>query len=351
MNNKPGFNTAAILIVLIVLLVVLNIIGFIIYKGGHPDEDITLQRWNYLESSIFKIITVSLIFPIILFVLERRFKIAETVKLKRQEERSEKRWECIEQTIENWNQLWDLISEVIYFRKDNKKDKGIEIEDLLIRLRNFVYSAWGIVNMWTNRFPELPDEYYNSLAIFLDTEINSAQTVAWYIGHSNNAEGILEMQNSLERVVESINYLTYHDFVNVLKQSKQLLELRESNVSSREQEEIDSNIKRSVAYLKDWADAIQTEEDKQNTPYSFANTVEAKAFQDAYQKLRKWKLDNPQKDPSKEYREYDDFERLFYKVPHEQVGPYFSREFVIYLANWIGIEYELATMEDDEEGL
>ena len=58
-------------------------------------------------------------------------------------------------------------------------------------------------------------------------------------------------------------------------------------------------------------------------------------------------LINPEKDPAsaKEYRKkYDNLRRLFYKIPHERVGPYFSREFVMHLANWIGFERRRAQL-------
>lgn len=84
MRNKLRFdNTAFWIGLLLVLLVVLNVIAFIIYKGANPGEGLWVQLWNYLESATFKVVTASLVLPIILFVLESRFKIVETVKQNR----------------------------------------------------------------------------------------------------------------------------------------------------------------------------------------------------------------------------------------------------------------------------
>ena len=353
MRDKLRFNGTAICIgFLLVLLVVLNVIAFFIYKEANPAANLWAQIWSYLESATFKVITASLVLPIILFVLESRFKLVETVKQnrlmrerKQEEERSEKRWECIEQTQKVWNQLWDLISEVIYFKKD--KDKGTAIEDLLIRLRNFTTSAEDVINTWSHRFPNLPDKYAESFLMFFNTELNSANAVAECIRHSNNAEEIRKMQDSLKWIVESINYLVHHSFIDVLKYSMELLELREAQASSDKQQDMISLIEERAKSLKDWANAIENEEIRHNKLFSFIDTDDVKDFRDAHRKLRDWLLKNPGKDPASapEYKgEYDKFRHLFDKIPHEQVGPYFSREYVMYLANWLSFECQRARL-------
>jgi hypothetical protein len=348
-KNRPWFNNTAIWIGLLsVLLVGFNFIAFLIHKGANPGEILSVQLWNYLESATFKVITISLVLPIIMFVLEKRFKIVETVRqnqhlkeLKEEEERKEKRWECIEQTSKIWNQLWDLTSEIIYFKKD--ADTGTAIKDLLIRLRNFTTSTEEVINMWSHRFPNLPAKYEESFLVFFNTELNSAETVAWCIHHGDNAEEVRKMQDSLKRIVESINYLVHHNLIDVLKYSMELLELKEANAPEDEQQDMISLIDERAANLKDWANAIETEEYRHNKLFSFVDTADVEAFRDAYRKFTDWLLINPDKTPV-DAEEYDNLKRLFYKIPHEQAGPYFSREFVIYLANWLGFECRRAKL-------
>ena len=355
MRNKLGFGGTAFWIsFLLVLLVVLNVIAFIIYKEASLGENLWVQLWNYLESATFKVLAASLVLPIILFVLESRFKIIESVKQNRlmrerkeEEERREKRWECIVQTSKIWDQLWDLISEVVYFKKDT--NKGTEIEDLLIRLRNFTTSAEDVVNMWSHRFPNLPAKYAGSFLVFFNTELNSATTVAWCIRHSNNAEEIRKMQDSLERIGESINYLAHHNFIDVLKYSMELLKLREAQASSDKQQDMISIIEGRAESLKAWSNAIGSERYKKNKLFSFIDTDDVKAYREAYQKFIDWLLINREKDPAyaEECREeYDNLRRLFYEIPHEQVGPYFSKEYVLYLANWLGFECQRSRLLD-----
>ena len=69
----------SILLILFGLLLLLNVAAFLIYREAHAAESLSLQLWNYINSDAFKLLSASLILPIILFVLESKFKLAETV--------------------------------------------------------------------------------------------------------------------------------------------------------------------------------------------------------------------------------------------------------------------------------
>ena len=349
MRNKLRFeNTAFWIGFLLVLLVLLNVIAFIIYKQANPATDIWVQLWNYLESTIFKIIAASLILPLILFVLESRFKILDTVnqnrvmrERKQEEELSEKRWECIEETSKILNRVWNLIHEVVYFKED--ADKGKTIEDLLIKLRNQTTTTEDVFNMWSHRFPNLPAKYSMAFSTFYNTELNSAETVAWCIRQGNNEKEIDKLQDSLKRIAESINYLTHHSLIDVLKYSMELLELKEAKASSNKQKNIKKKINKYMKSLNNLDIAIRHEHYKNNRLFSLVDTDDVEDYRKAYQKLVDWLRKNPDKDPAsaEEYKEeYDNLRKLFYKIPHEQAGPNFSREFVMYLANWLSLEYQ-----------
>ncbi len=105
-----------ILTVLSLVLFLLNVMGFATYSESHPDENTSTQVWNYLDSDLFELLTISLILPIILLILESRFNLIRsfiqnriqhihTVEVeqrelarKRRDERSERRWETIQLT-------------------------------------------------------------------------------------------------------------------------------------------------------------------------------------------------------------------------------------------------------------
>ena len=165
MSNKPPTSIKNLL----VLLVMLNFIIFtIIYQRANPSENLWVQLWNYFESDTFRVVTASLVLPIVLFVLESRFKIVETIEKNRldrerkeEAELRERGLECLELTSQMWNQLFSFTSEVRHYKKD--ANEGTSIENILQRLENF--SSWGeeIVLMWSFRFPNLSNEAQNLL--------------------------------------------------------------------------------------------------------------------------------------------------------------------------------------------
>ena len=67
------------LYILLGLLLLLNVATFCIYREAHAAESLSMQIWNYVNSDAFKLLSASLILPIILFVLESKFKLAEAV--------------------------------------------------------------------------------------------------------------------------------------------------------------------------------------------------------------------------------------------------------------------------------
>ena len=134
------------IIFLVILLVVFNTIAFSIYHISHPSENFCTQLWMYFESDAFKIITASVILPILLFLLESLFKIGA----KRKEEHEKRQWECVEKTSKMWDQLFSLANEVRYFEMGASKEA--RIEDIIKKLNNFTGLTGYIVNMWWYMF-------------------------------------------------------------------------------------------------------------------------------------------------------------------------------------------------------
>ena len=347
MQNKPGLKTTGMwIVILLLLLIILNILAFLVYAQTSAEDHFWIQVWNYLESATFKVITISLILPVILFFSERHFKIVDTIKAdydirrRNQEEKlSEKRWECIEQASKLWADQWDLVSQIVYFKKGTVN--GATIEELSIKLWDMTVIAEDLLNKCSHRFPGLPKEYYQAFKVFYDTELYSAETVVWCIRNCDNTDGIIRVQDALKRIAESLNYLVHHRFIDLLKHQMKLLELGEaSQPSDKEKEEMESQINICVEHLKAWTNALMAHENENNIPFSFYNDTEMITLREKYKALKKWMMDNPGKDPARNYPRYEDFQKLFYKIPHQLTGPYYSKEYVLSLANWLSLHYE-----------
>ncbi len=349
MRNKLGFGGAAFWIGLPLGLLVVLVIAFIIYKEANPSDNIWVQLWNYLESGTLNVVAAGLIIPIILLVLESRFKIVEAIKQnrlvrerRRREEARERRWECIERTSHMWNQLWSITSEVAHYRKSRDKERAIE--DLLTRLDTFPSSAEDVVNMWYYRFPNLTLEDTSLFLVFINTLLDCARTVAYCIQESENSEEISKLQDSLTSIQSRIKTAVHHPMIYVLKDSMELLELRDAGESSDKEQKIVSRIKGWLYVLRNVTTDMNRQEKKRNKILSFVDGKEVEAFRKASGKFEDWIRAHPNKNV-KDFKGYGEFKRLYDKMACEKCGlhqcPTFSKEYVIYLGGWLGFQDRL----------
>ena len=126
--------------VFLVLLVVLNSLFFWLYLSAFPGANLAEKLWQYFESDTFKVVTASLIFPIVAFLVENRFKVAERFTTERRAsikkhrtEQEEGRREAIQKTEDSWRELYALCSRVRHFNKrpEANPKEGERIEDIL----------------------------------------------------------------------------------------------------------------------------------------------------------------------------------------------------------------------------
>lgn len=336
------------------LLLVLNYIVFLIYQTSHPSENLYAQLWVYFGSDAFKVITVSLILPILLVIFESHFKIVETIKNNREErkrkeedQRRERRWECIEQTSKIWDELYSLSTEVRFFKAAANEEASIE--DILQRLEKFANSAVEVVNMWLFRFPNLHEGEKNEAAeafvVFMNIILNSATTVAYFIQESGNTKEVSEMQDSLERIQGGINTIAHHNILSILKLSTDLL--GGALLTDREQS-IKSDVNNQLNFLKFWADELKRDEMKNNEIFPHIEGKAVEDFRKTFKSIKKWKQNHPEKQVN-ESKEFSNFKKLFYEIPFEKRArarkiPY-SWDYISHLADLLAFESTCLDLE------
>jgi hypothetical protein len=119
------------IIILFVVFIILNGVVFVSYQRSHPGEGMWKHIWGYASSDAFKVLTTSLLLPIFLLALENHFNISGVIQERIQSEkqkRLEDRWECVQKTIRMWNDLNNLTSEIIYFKKGAQNTKQTDKE-------------------------------------------------------------------------------------------------------------------------------------------------------------------------------------------------------------------------------
>lgn len=319
-------------------LVALNIIVFVIYQQSHSTEDSWEQLWNYSNSEPFKVLTISLILPILILFLENLFSLRKIlgerlfemkkVRLKREEEAKKKglevRWKVIEKTSKALNELFSLISELRYFRKDsNEESKKTSIRDILRRIENTSISINEIMNRWYFRFPNLRHEkgelhFIDLVVYFLRLLTDSAFTIADHIQGSSDPKELEELQNTLFEIQCGVRSLVYHNTLMILKCSIDIWESTEDK-NKVKIEEAEKEIKERLESLKTNAKWIWEEELEHNEVLSNARGSGTKAFREKSREVEKCACEHPEED-IKLSKEYRDCEELFKKIKHKDLA-------------------------------
>ena len=326
-EKKSGsFNSTKFWILLLsILLIALNFIVFYIYQRSHLEENLSTQLWNYFGSDAFKVITVSFLLPIILFLLESLFKIRKAVeeRIEREKQRRrDARWQCVEETTKMWNELDSVISEVRYFETntrahDKEGERKTSVGDILKRLENLSSSLNKIVNMWYYRFPNLSDKdtsssFEDSVHYFITTLFDSTFTIAYHIQKSNDRQEKEVLRETLGIIQAGVRSIVYHPLICILKDSIYVLDDGPGKDQSQE------SLKSCLKYLNEAAEALRREEIRNNEFFSNITGDRGKALWKAFRKTEEWKRKNPKK-PLKDSKEYAKFVHLFHQIKLEDL--------------------------------
>lgn len=332
--------------------------AFLIYHQAHTSESFSLQIWKYVESGVFKLISVSLVLPIVLFLLESKFKLAKTAAKKledhrriedktrreqverERQERKSKRIEGISQTIKWWNVLFDLAAEIRYFK--TTEGHLPTIEEPLKALNRIATSGENLINMWSFRFPNISTSDTDVFVGFFNILLKSSDTVAQSIRLGNiNPKEIEVLQASLEVISEGVRAIAHHPIINVLKLSSDLLEAEEIS-DKKHRIDMEKHRKSELKYLTEWSILLQKLEKKHNKLLFMIDEHEGKDLRITSKRFEQWVEKNPDERNLNQPEEYNKMMAAFLKIPTEsrvfaQIY-YYSPMYVKLLADAVGFE-------------
>jgi hypothetical protein len=367
--------------VFITLFLAINWVLFHSYQQTEPDVNGWVQFWNYCGTDAFKAITVSVMIPLILAALGGIFKIRGAVSERirqTQDKRTEKRWECVQDTVKLWNRIYTLTSEVRFFEVEAKtgkaqakkaagqEDKAEEPKDIkaIIReLENLCSTGEDIVNDWLFRFNNLKADA-RVLLDPMNVLLCSATTVAYCIrdGGPQDKDEIKELQDSLGVIQDVVRGLAHHSILLILKHS---VDLRRHDLSRAEKKEAEDNITFHLRILQDKADQLNDFKWKNNELLSDITkkdkVEEFVAFQEAAEAMKEWLQKNPkpERGPCEKIEKYHERRRAYREAfikstEYEELGKAFdsiepkqiartweieySKEYLKKLAQWLGFE-------------
>lgn len=353
-------STRTWIFLLLALLILSNIIVFIIYNQSHLNEDVWTQLWTYFTTEPFKVLTISLILPLLTLFVENLFSLRnilgerlfemKKIRDERREERKKKELEvrskCIEKTANALNELFSLISELIYFRKDfGDKSEKTSIENILSKIENISLSINEIMNIWHFRFPNLrhkegEEHLTDFLVYFLTLLTNSTFTIADHIQRSDDLKELEELRNTLSSIQCGVRSLVYQKTLTILKCSIEIWEFTEKAKEEKTKVgkaeamikvgKAEAMIKKRLDFLKDRAKWIREEELEHNKVLANDQSFETQTFRKASRKVEKLALERPNVDISLS-KEYLDCKEKFKRIKHKDLARCYRR----YSLDWV----------------
>ena len=356
-NSSKTNNLKTTFAVLLALLILLNLIGFTIFRNSHTSEELWTQLWNYLSSDLFKLVTISLLLPIIVLILESHFKLVQSLfenHLKRQEaireeqralvqkqrdERRAKRWEAIQLTQATLNQYFEFADRVAFYPADNSKDTRSDLLLMLSGVSKLVISGNEVINMWHHRLNLSPDD--ESLLVYLwHFPLTCGESVARYIFRGAAPAEIEELQESLEIIRDGIRAMAQHPILSFLKLHMQLLELEESDVST-EKHEIEAKLHTKRSALIDMEQFLKRMVSSYAEPLPGICGDAVNSLRNVSIEVEAWLKENPRR-PFSEFERSEDFRNLYFSISRKdrfKAGTInYSADFIKHLAEALAYE-------------
>lgn len=344
MENKPlKFVNITYLVIAIPLI---NFILFLIYYFAYPDKGVWVKMWDYLSSAVFTLVTGSLIIPLLFAILEKRYKFIENIQKQREDKRKyledqkrQSRQETINSTIEMWQKLYNLTSEVIFLIPD-EKDLS-KINKLIIKLHSFTSSAEHIVNKWGHQFPNLDFKDHDVFLEYINILYQSGLSIAYYIRNGIDQKEIASLQDMLLMIQDLIKSIANHRIINVLKYSAKILELEESGETGGELNNLKKFLGEDMAALKDWAYALRELDVEYDNFLAPAEGPQIEKVRTTARKIEKWLKENQLRNvgQSEYFNEFrDEYNAILLEERLSTAGTPYSKEYIRALADWLSLE-------------
>ncbi|HWO14664.1 MAG TPA: hypothetical protein VNN80_34415 [Polyangiaceae bacterium] len=216
---------------LLALFVVLHAAAFAVYSASHPDGAVCVRVWGYGESDLATLITASLVIPLLMFLVESRFNVGETIRSTRLErerkaldERREARLATIERTAGVLSDFFRTSTEV------TSRREPLDFSDLRGRAYEFPVVASQLMNTWKVRFPNLEGEteLFDAYSQLLTIGNECTASTMFYLQQIADADERDALRGSLDLIAGAIDGGVDYPVLNILNASLELMELRET---------------------------------------------------------------------------------------------------------------------------
>jgi len=352
MVSWPRTSSRSWIVLFVVLLVTIDVAFFEAYSQANSKLGFSAQVIGYVESTAFSVITVAIMIPVLLAVLDYFFKIrggAEQRIEKDKQTFKEQRFDAIKETTKLWSDVFSLTQKVIYTKK-----RGTDHELVLLKQELETLDIHGneIVSLWAARFKNLDYEDIDRFSFFFNVLLNSTNAVIQSLiglrkqeaaGHPSPED----LQGSLGLILDGVKSILHLNLIRTLDLKADILD---GDVPSKDLRNMNKEIDNRRELLKAMQKNLTQEEVLRNKLIPLANTGEAEDFRAVATNFRNWKKSHPNEGSDK-FEDWQKMTNTFFKIPfHDFIQGMqtdYSPKYLEDLARYLsvcGIEWKIAEM-------
>jgi len=335
-----------LMILLIIIWFLLNVITFWIYTTANADQGFYERLWEYMKSDIFNILLVSVVLPLLMFLIEKQFKFIEAARNRRadihqklMDERREKRIEAVNLTIEMYDNLFNITSGVVHQPYHEKaRDRKVNWNRVIEEMRNFTSTASSIVNTWYFRL-KIPYDVEETYLNYVNLMLNSALSVSMFLERCDDPEEADDLQDSLRVIQDGVTHAAQMHIISALKLQVSLLD---NNYDSDKESTKDlNNLEYRHTSLRSWWKSLKNLSAQFNIILPEIGGQEAEDFRKLSDEYSIWKRNNVDK-PDNQFEKFNELISKFDAIPRRQLvdlgNILYSRDFIRKLADWFNFE-------------
>ncbi|WGK64073.1 hypothetical protein [Croceiramulus getboli] len=297
----PKFKYGTAITVLFVILIGLNLIGYSIHQQAFNELSGARSLWQYLQSDLFKLLTISLVLPILLLLLENRLKIIENARAQRAQEaekikiaRMQLRQEVLNSFISDWNRLFLYVNELRFYSEDLKNKKQRKLNTIQTELIASVIAWERNLNDMYYTYPKL-QEYEPLIHYFINFMFTLATSSADHMKKVLQEPLELErLQTQMGNLSEHVKTVFFQPFMTIVKTLNRL-DAIDPKAEPKEYETCLQQIQNWLDYLKGDALYLAQEEIKANDLFAGVETPPAREYHATLQSYIQFLKEHPEK--------------------------------------------------------
>jgi hypothetical protein len=252
-----------------------------------------------------------------------------------------------------WTDLYELSNKVAYFDPNEARPRS-RLDSIRRRISAFVPQTDEVVNSWTREFPTLTDDDQAAFLVFINTVLESADSVAAGMRAAPTGREAAELKDGLRTIEAEIDGIAHPLIIQVLDASLQLRDLNDGEhlfgIGSKDSKSrLTEEVASSLLLLKSWATSLMKDQVRTLPILPTADGRRVDTFRQESERAQRWLRAHPYK----VLGDYPNYGKVWNSLNEIPLGALvlgkqddFSEAYIFHLARWLARESAIQDIQN-----